>query len=167
MTVNEQGDVTEAVAISGPTMLRAAAEYAAKHSKYQPLRRNGKPIQSKTQLRFNFRLEPEADARERDQPRAGDKGEWAQAPTVNGLAMINSTTPQYPFMARLQRVQGPVEVELLINEAGEVVDAQALSGPRPLRAAAERAAREGKFSPYLQNARPMKCRTRITYNFKL
>lgn len=54
ITIDEQGKVTKAEAISGPGQLRQAGVDAAKRWEFQPATSNGTPIQSTTKITFNF-----------------------------------------------------------------------------------------------------------------
>jgi TonB family protein len=52
--IDTKGDVKSAKAIEGPILLRQAAENAAKQWKFDPARRNGRPVQDTQQIRFIF-----------------------------------------------------------------------------------------------------------------
>ncbi|QYO66445.1 energy transducer TonB [Leptolyngbya sp. 7M] len=67
--------------------------------------------------------------------------------------------------ARAVRAEGPVTVQVLIDEDGNVVSASAVSGHPLLRAAAAAAARQAKFSPTMLSGQPVKVSGVITYNF--
>lgn len=91
-------------------------------------------------------------------------------PPVPSLGVINSQAkylpkPPYPAAAIALNVQGPVTVQVLIDESGRVISANASSGHPLLRDAAQRAALNAKFSPtYLSNV-PVKVTGVIVYNF--
>ncbi len=73
--------------------------------------------------------------------------------------------PAYPAAARAVKASGAVSVEVLVGLEGNVVSASAVSGHPLLRAAAESAAREAKFSPTLLSGQPVKISGIIVYNF--
>jgi TonB family protein len=73
--------------------------------------------------------------------------------------------PVYPPAARAVRASGAVDVEVLIDEAGNVISATAVSGHPLLRAAAVNAARGAKFSPTQLSGVPVKVSGIIVYNF--
>jgi protein TonB len=75
--------------------------------------------------------------------------------------------PNYPQMAKLARVQGQVTVQVLIDESGNVVSANVMSGPPLLTVESKRAALQARFSPTLINGQPVKVSGVITYNFVL
>jgi protein TonB len=83
---------------------------------------------------------------------------------VNGSA-ISLPKPPYPAAARAVRASGAVNVQVLINESGSVVSANAVSGHPLLRQAAESAARGAKFKPTLLSGQPVKVNGVIVYNF--
>lgn len=83
---------------------------------------------------------------------------------VNGKA-ANLVKPPYPAAARAVRASGAVNVQVTIDEYGNVISAQAISGHPLLRAAAVKAARESKFAPTLLEGQPVKVIGVIVYNF--
>ena len=83
---------------------------------------------------------------------------------LNGRA-ISLPKPPYPPAARAVRASGAVSVQVLIDESGRVVSANAASGHPLLRQAAESAARGARFSPTLLSGQPVKVSGIITYNF--
>jgi len=58
-------------------------------------------------------------------------------------------------------------VEILIDEQGRVISAQATSGHPLLREAARQAALQARFTPTQLNGQPVKVSGVITYNFVL
>lgn len=83
---------------------------------------------------------------------------------LNGKA-ISLPKPPYPAAARAVRASGAVSVQVLIDESGRVVSANATGGHPLLRAAAEAAARGARFSPTLLSGQAVKVSGIITYNF--
>jgi len=80
---------------------------------------------------------------------------------------INKPAPPYPAIARIAKIQGPVSVQVLIDEGGRVVSAKAMSGPPLLQAAAVQAAYSASFTPTLLSKHPVKVTGVIIYNFVL
>jgi len=83
---------------------------------------------------------------------------------VNGKA-VNLVKPPYPAAARAVRAAGAVNVQVTIDESGNVISASAVSGHPLLRAAAVQAARSSKFSPTQLSGQPVKVTGVIVYNF--
>jgi len=70
-------------------------------------------------------------------------------------------------MAKQIRVQGTVNIQILVDEQGKVVSAQAISGNPMLTTAARDAALRARFTPTMLNNQPVKVQGVITYNFVL
>jgi TonB family protein len=77
----------------------------------------------------------------------------------------NKVLPVYPQFAKQLRVSGEVKVEVTIDEGGRVIAAKAISGPNPLRPAAEDAAWKWAFKPTLLNKVPVSARGVLTFIF--
>ncbi len=85
---------------------------------------------------------------------------------LNGTA-INLPPPVYPETAKRLRMFGVVAVEVIIDETGKVIAAQATSGPNGLREAAMQAALKARFSPTKLSGQPVKVSGVINYKFSL
>jgi protein TonB len=85
---------------------------------------------------------------------------------LNGKA-ISKPQPAYPPIAKAARASGTVTVQILVDESGRVVSANAVSGHPLLQQAAVSAARQARFSPTLLSGQPVKVSGVITYNFVL
>jgi TonB family protein len=85
---------------------------------------------------------------------------------LNGTA-ISLPSPVYPEYARRLRVTGVVAVEVVVDETGKVISAEAVSGPTPLREVAVQAALKARFSPTKLSGQPLKVSGRINYKFGL
>lgn len=83
---------------------------------------------------------------------------------VNGLA-VNLVKPVYSQAAKAVRASGAVTVQVLIDETGRVISANAVNGHPLLRTTAETAARQSKFSPTFLSNQPVKVSGTIVYNF--
>jgi TonB family protein len=83
---------------------------------------------------------------------------------VNGKA-IDLVKPEYPPAAKAVKASGAVNVQVTIDEEGNVISASAISGHPLLRAAAVSAARESKFSPTTFEGQKVKVIGVIVYNF--
>lgn len=83
---------------------------------------------------------------------------------INGKA-VSLPKPVYPQAARAVRASGAVNVQVTIDENGNVVSASAVSGHPLLRKAAESAAIQAKFAPAVIGGKPVKITGVIVYNF--
>jgi Ca-activated chloride channel homolog len=83
---------------------------------------------------------------------------------INGKA-TNLPKPVFPAAARAVNASGAVSIQVIVDENGNIVSASAVSGHPLLRQAAEKAARNAKFSPTMISGQPVKITGIITYNF--
>ena len=83
---------------------------------------------------------------------------------VNGKA-INLPKPVYPPAARAERASGAVNVQVKIDENGNVVSAKAVSGHPLLSEVSEQAAFKAKFAPTRLAGQPVSVVGVIVYNF--
>ena len=72
--------------------------------------------------------------------------------------------PAYPA-ARAVRASGAVNVQVIVDENGNVTSASAVSGHLLLRASAESAARNAKFKPTLLSGKAVKVSGVLVFNF--
>lgn len=81
--------------------------------------------------------------------------------------VVSKPQPDYPPIAKAARVQGTVVVQVVIDEEGKVMAAQAKSGHPLLQAAAVKAARGARFKPARVAGKPVKLSGVVSYNFVL
>ena len=95
--------------------------------------------------------------------------ERSRGPVIGGVLngkVLNELSPVYPQKAREQNIKGRVEVEVLVNEDGEVIFTNPLSGPEELWAEAVKAVVTARFSPMRLAGKPVKLTGRIILDFK-
>lgn len=85
---------------------------------------------------------------------------------LNGIA-LSLPSPIYPEAAKRFRTEGLVAVEVVVDETGKVISAQATSGPTALRAVAVQAALRARFSPTKLSGQPVRVFGLINYKFAL
>lgn len=89
--------------------------------------------------------------------------------TISGGVLNGKATslpqPAYPAAARQVKASGTVVVQVVVDEKGNVVTAQAVSGHPLLRPAAVAAARQAKFTPTRLSGKPVKVSGVISYQF--
>lgn len=83
---------------------------------------------------------------------------------ANGHA-VSLPKPVYPQTALAVRAGGPVNVQVTIDEQGNVISAKAVSGHVMLRRVSEEAAWKARFTPTLLSHVPVKVTGVIVYNF--
>ena len=95
--------------------------------------------------------------------------ERRHGPLISGvlnMKILNDVLPAYPQKAKDKNIQGRVEVELLINEDGEVIFANPLSGPEDLWAESLKAAVGARFAPTTLSGQPVKITGRVIFDFR-
>jgi Ca-activated chloride channel homolog len=89
--------------------------------------------------------------------------------SVSGGVLQGSATrkvqPAYPATARTARTSGSVQVQITINESGEVIKAQVINGNPLLRDASLQAAKQWRFKPTELSGVPVKTQGVLTFNF--
>src|SRR5437660_3047863 len=83
---------------------------------------------------------------------------------LNGKA-VDLPAAKYPSEARSAKVSGQVEVQVVIDQTGKVISAEAISGPDPLRQAAVDAAKLARFKPMVVDGVPVRGSGVLTYDF--
>jgi protein TonB len=86
---------------------------------------------------------------------------------VVAAKLISSTSPIYPSQASLQRVQGDVVVDALVDDRGRVTEAKALSGSPLLQQAAINAVRNWKYEPARLDGEAVSTHTQVRVSFRL
>jgi TonB family protein len=92
-----------------------------------------------------------------------------RAPISGGVLnnkALSLPQPESPANGNGVKVLGTVVVQILVDEAGNVINAHATSGPPLLQSAAVAAARLAKFSPTSLMGEPVKVTGVLTYNFR-
>ena len=91
--------------------------------------------------------------------------------TVSGGVLqgsaIRKVQPPYPPIAKAARASGAVQVQVLISETGEVIEATVVAGHPLLRDAALQAARQWVFKPTELSGVAVKVQGVLTFNFSL
>ena len=78
-----------------------------------------------------------------------------------------SVQPDYPTLAKQERISGAVVVNAVIDEQGNVVQAHVVSGHPLLITAALNAVLQWKYEPTLLNGTPIAVEMEVNVNFKL
>ena len=91
-----------------------------------------------------------------------------RAPISGGVLNGKATylpKPAYPPIAKAAHASGIVNVQVTIDENGNVISASAVSGHPLLQPSAVAAARQAKFSQTKLSGQPVKVTGVIVYNF--
>lgn len=81
--------------------------------------------------------------------------------------VVYSPAPEYPAAAAEARVHGEVTVHAVVDPDGKVIYAHAVSGPPLLRGAAEKAVHRWRYSPLLDNGKPIAVTTTAVLDFRV
>jgi TonB family protein len=146
VTINQNGDVIDAKAVSGDEILWDLATDAAKRAKFAG-NIHINPIKIKGIIVYNF----------------VSKNKCLTVGIVNSKATF-LPKPVYPKSCRCA---GLVKVRVVIDMNGDVIHASAISGNPLLRVSALESARKAKFPPtFINTARPVYVVAFLEYNFK-
>ena len=80
-------------------------------------------------------------------------------------AITTRVEPVYPAVAMWAGISGPVILQILVNQQGDVISTTAGSGHPLLKNAAATAAREWKFKPAEADGKPVKMEGLVTIKF--
>ena len=83
---------------------------------------------------------------------------------INSKA-VNLLKPEYPKVALMVNASGVVQIQVTIDETGNVIEAKAVSGHPLLQAASVKAALQTKFEPAFLSGKPIRVSGVIVYNF--
>lgn len=108
-------------------------------------------------------IQKAATREEDDSAQAPEQGSAASA---NGY-LLERVEPQYPEAALQRRIQGPVELKVLVGTDGLVRKLMTISGDALLVGAATDAVRQWRFKPHELNGKVVEFETRVTVNFAL
>jgi general secretion pathway protein A len=94
-------------------------------------------------------------------PEASSSGNM-QAPRL-----LSSAPTVYPSLARMEKLQGIVVIDTLVDATGKLSDMKVISGPAGLTQAAMDVLLTRKYDPARLNGRPVATRMQVSINFSL
>lgn len=147
------GMMAEKVEID-PALVQAA-ENAAVMARFSPTSLSGVPVRIQGTITYNFVAGEKSPGEDASDIKTG---------VLNARA-VSLPLPGYPPAAKAVGAQGAVNVLVRVNEAGEVIEAEAVSGHPLLRAAAVKAARDARFSQTSKDGQPIQVTGILVYNF--
>ena len=80
---------------------------------------------------------------------------------------ISTVAPVYPAEAKQNRIQGTVQLEIMIDKEGHVSQASVISGPAELVQSAADAVLQWVYKPTLLNGEPVRVVTTVDVNYTL
>jgi protein TonB len=86
--------------------------------------------------------------------------------TANALGrVVKKVAPAFPVAAKQLNVTGTQDVQITVDEQGNVTDAKVLKGNALFTQSSLAAVKEWKFTPLLKDGQPVKFTTVITFNY--
>jgi TonB family protein len=161
VSVDENGSVFSATALSGHPLLRKAAENAAREARFASAFTEGKPVKMTGILIYSFVSVTDKSV---DQVVGEQENDDIKEEVVNRKA-IKVEQPEYPPAAKAVNASGAVKVRVAIDENGNVISSAAVSGHPLLRTSAEKAAKETRFAPTILSGRRVKTTGILVFNF--
>lgn len=171
ITIDENGDVLEAKAISGHPLLWAESVKSALKSKWKPVELSGKPVKVSGILVFNYNIDGLAQIRKAEDKTPPNK--IPKGKTIIDLAggivigkPVKLFKPPFPVNCRCKFSKDKkVVVKFTVDKDGNVESATAIAGHPLLRAQAETAIRNSKFSVSSVNGMPVEMFGFIIYDY--
>jgi protein TonB len=81
--------------------------------------------------------------------------------------IIEQPKPKYPKEARDRRIEGQVQIKVVLGTKGKLTQLEVIKGEPILAEAATKAVKKWRYKPYLLNGEPVEVETLITVNFQL
>jgi len=131
--------------------------------RFKPGVKDGQPVPVAANIEVNFRLlqSPEQIAA------VGG----SRPVTVGGKVMesriVQRVPPEYPANAKTARIQGTVELGIVVGPDGRVQNAGVISGPALLTKAAVDAVSQWVYQPFMLNGQPVAVNSTVLVNFAL
>lgn len=172
ITIDENGNVESAKAVSGHPLLWAESVKSALKSKWNPIKLSGKPIKVTGVIVYNFSLDEPNLSKQTEEPKQTGVKKSGRIVNLAGGSItgkeIKLPKPIAPFCnCRFGNVNSvsTVLVQAEIDEKGNISKATAISGHPILKIASERAARKSKFTPSQIDGERVKGKAIIVYKF--
>jgi len=86
--------------------------------------------------------------------------------TANALGrVVKKVAPTFPVAAKQLNVTGTQDVQIVVDEEGNVIDAKVLKGNALFTQSSLAAIKEWKFTPLLKDGQPVKFTTVVSFNY--
>ena len=87
---------------------------------------------------------------------------------ADGLnAVTSKVPPEYPAIARQLKIEGAVELEVVVTEAGTVEKVNIVSGNPVLTRPASDAVKKWKFAPFTADGKTVRAVVPVSLSFKM
>lgn len=193
--VDEAGRIESTQVVSGPPVLREAAEEAVRKWVFSPRQVDGKAVKGETQVRITFqtpefRPDSAQAARLPAPPPPVESREFgaglARAPKdavsaspvaqpksarisvgreVQKAKLVVAPPPEYPPLAKQAGIHGRVRLIATINTEGKVIEHMLVAGHPLLQQAAIDALYLSRYQPTLLDGRPVEVTAEVAFEF--
>ena len=82
-------------------------------------------------------------------------------------ALTTKVAPDYPSIAKQLKIEGSVELEVLVTETGTVEKVNIVSGNAVLTKPASEAVRKWKYAPFTADGKAVKALVPVSLSFKM
>lgn len=141
ITISEKGIVEEAIAISGHPFLRQISEQAARNSRFTPSILGCELQKAYSEIVYSYNL--------RENTITYNFPELRFTKYIFNVGVVNKKAIYLPKPTHIipPKQTQIVKIEVVIDEQGNVINTNAISGHPLLRSVCESAARKAKFHP--------------------
>lgn len=86
--------------------------------------------------------------------------------TANAMARVTKkVAPAYPVAAKQLNIQGMQEVQVVVSESGDVVDAKVIKGNALFTQSSLAAVKQWKFTPLVKDGAPSRFTSVVVFNY--
>ena len=193
VTVDQEGDVLSARAVSGHPLLKDCAMSAARGWKFKPTTLSGTPVKVIGTITFDFSIGGDSAGIDRAGAvtgQSGDSGRGAGSTEAGRHSepatdagndtivaatevdsqpvLLNRPRPNYTDLARAHRIVGTASLRILVGSDGIVKRVDVIKGlPDGLTEESTRAAYELRFKPAMKDGQPVAYWTKMEIEFNL
>jgi protein TonB len=87
--------------------------------------------------------------------------------SILGGGMVHQVRPKYPDWARRQKIQGVVQLRVLIGKDGHVKELDVVGGPEQLAPYAVEAVKQWQYRPVMIQGESVEVKTQVDVSFTL
>lgn len=170
IVISTDGEVRDTKLISGHPMLAPAAIDAVKQWEYKRSTAVDHPVEVETIVRVNFRMAEDGHARAAriDSRLQLSVPQFVHVPqgVMEGL-LDKKVDPEYPAAAKEKHIEGTVELNVDVDNNGNIGRVELVSGHPLLAPAAMDAVLQWKYQPFVFNGEATAVETTVQVKFML
>ena len=165
--IDKEGNVEHLNVVSGPKELMQSALDAVSQWKYKPYLLNGEPTEVETTINVNYSLD---NATPSSSPTPSPSPQSSLTPSLlnHPLRLIYRVNPEYTAEAKAAKIQGPVVLNLVVNQQGLPENVRVVRGLNlGLDTNAVVAVRQYRFEPAIVDGRPIVKSVNVEVQYRL